>query len=174
MSNRYIQNSERLQAMHKDAKEKYAVYQDDPAMKEDWQIASQLFYDNFDNLAFPGGLGHSLQLLRNNNTEVVDAMIEFLYADPHFPRSSYIKEEILRIIREQALTETQKENFRDLIIYHIHHNNRREFSAFARAADCIAAPEFVAEVRKLTKVKVFATKERARKVISVLKAENLI
>src|SRR5512133_3867405 len=81
-----------------------------------WSQASKVFFEQYDQLAFPGGLHREFELLRSADENAIEMAISFLEADPWYFRSGYYKEDMLRLLRKVPLTDEQRSRMRDLIL----------------------------------------------------------
>ncbi len=68
-----------------------------------WQAACNNFWDQYNKLAFPGGLQEGLAALKNNEPAAIEAAIEFLTIDPYYHRSGYNKKAILHLLKNVPL-----------------------------------------------------------------------
>jgi hypothetical protein len=84
-----------------------AAFRDDPHGPR--HIAAvNVFKQNYDSLAFPGGLKRGLADLKSGLPEAVEQAVRFMEADPLFNQSGYIKEEIIRRLKHVPLTPIQR------------------------------------------------------------------
>ncbi len=70
--------------------------------------AVNVFKQNYDSLAFPGGLKRGLADLKLGQAEAVEHAVRFMESDPLFNQSGYIKEEIIRRLKHVPLTPIQR------------------------------------------------------------------
>lgn len=116
-----------------------------------WQKATEAFNNAYDALAFPGGLQHSLVLLKKQDPQSIQAAIEFLQADPYFHRSGYIKEKVARILKQVSLSPEQIEELQAVMLASIDVEGRREFLEYCRLARKLTNKLFVQQLDKIIK-----------------------
>ena len=121
-----------------------------PAHKEKWSEACREFHSSYDQQAFPGGLGESMQKLAKGDAATIESAVQFIEADPMFFRSGYIKEEILKHLSRNPLNDDQKQRLREIILERVRDTRtRREFRRYCRLAPIVNNSEFEAEITKL-------------------------
>lgn len=76
--------------------------------KKEWQKACADFHEQYDSLAFPGGLEGAYKRIIEGDTLAMEAAICFLECRPFFFRSGYMFKDILRKIKSAPLNEDQK------------------------------------------------------------------
>jgi hypothetical protein len=116
---------------------------------EAWQNACKAFHDNYDTLAFPGGLAHSLALLKTQDQETIKTAIAYLKTDPYFHRSGYIKQKIARLLKQAPLTQAQIKELQEILIDAIKKYTRREYLEYCRLARKIADASFDAKIQAI-------------------------
>src|SRR5215510_12924186 len=92
----FHKNAHTLRELMKAIKVSFVNRERDEDHYELWTLACQQFHSSYDQLAFPGGLEHQLNSLKQEDAQAVEMAVRFLEADPWFFRSGYIKEELLR------------------------------------------------------------------------------
>lgn len=107
-----LANAQRLNELKQKIKETLENRDND---REAWSKACETFHAAFDTLAFPGGLERGIERLRQKEPGAVEDAIAFLKADPHFFRSGYIKEKIIRLLKRVELTAAQRNEIREII-----------------------------------------------------------
>src|ERR1051325_11588206 len=121
-----------------------------PAHEEKWSEACRQFHSSYDQLAFPRGLGYSMQQLAKKDAETIEYAVQFLEADPMFFRSGYIKEEILEHLSRNPLNDDQKQRLRKVILERVRDTGtRREFRRYCRLAPIVSDADFEVEITKL-------------------------
>jgi hypothetical protein len=132
-----------------------------------WDNATRLFHDNYDRLAFPGGLEHGLSLLKNQDPTTIATAISYLEADPYFFRSGYIKENILRLLKKVTLSKKQIAELQEILIDAITNNNRREYQEYCKLARIIADEPFRHQIQDIIQQSDDATiRQRAQQMLN--------
>jgi hypothetical protein len=114
-----------------------------------WKKACQEFHSSFDALAFPGGLTSAMSLLTKNDGGGIEAVVQFLEADPFFFRSGYLKAEMIKHLRRAPLNDDQKKRLQRVILARIHEKTRREFRWYCRLARSVTDAEFERQIAEL-------------------------
>ncbi len=118
--------------------------------EEQWHKACRRFHEDYDQLAFPGGITEGMRRLATNDPGIIESAVVFLEVDPFFFRSGYIKEDLLERLRWAPLDEDQKQRMRQVILARIRDpKNRREFRRYCRLAPFVADAEFEKEIAGL-------------------------
>jgi len=76
--------------------------------KKEWQKACSDFHEQYDSLAFPGGLDGAYERIIEGDAQAMEAAICFLECRPFFFRSGYMFKDILRKAKKAPLSEDQK------------------------------------------------------------------
>lgn len=139
-------------------KEKVKKLQDlkfliDKASKEnnfkDLKKISSCFYENYDNLAFIGGLKRNFDLLKNLDKNAIDLSLLFLKTDPYFFRSGYIKEKIIHYLKKVNFDLYQKNLLNQILIQSVFYEKRREYIQYCLLASRIADEDFCCKIREI-------------------------
>jgi hypothetical protein len=72
----------------------------------DWQRheeACALFHKSYDALAFPGGLGHAMTLLKSGDASMAEAALIYCEIRPYYFRSGYHRSKFLRLLGQIPL-----------------------------------------------------------------------
>lgn len=109
--------------------------------------ACEAFHEAYDSLAFPGGLRLGLDKLRDSDPEAVASAIAYLEAEPRFFRSGYIKETILRRMKQCSFSDAQQALLAKLIVHSIDQGGRREHVGYSRLAGVIHPTALVSDVQ---------------------------
>jgi hypothetical protein len=88
--------------------------------------------------------------IRRGDDDTIDTVIIFLAADPYFFRSGYLKQVILRRLKQAPLTQQQKAKLQTLVLDAITQPHRFQFADYARLATAIASADFLATVEALS------------------------
>jgi hypothetical protein len=147
--NIFVANATKLNELH-DAIHAALRHRDDsPEGRKVWENACRRFHSEYDSLAFPGGLANAFARLDNGDSEGVEMVVQFLEADPYFFRSGYHKEDLIKRLCRQPLSEMQKKRLQKVILRQIRGRDRREFRAYCRLARVVSDPEFLKQVIKM-------------------------
>ena len=148
MSEKHIvQCAKKLRDLHQAIKQAY----DKDTHGEAHKHACAAFNEQFDQLAFPGGLEQAFSQLKNHNSSILPIALEFLQADPYFHRSGYTKEEILHHLKKFEFTDKQKNLFYDLLDRSIHHDQDRIFRAYAKLFPYVSTQAQQTKIKDLLK-----------------------
>lgn len=139
------ENAARLRALYADIARTFAEQRHGAAHT----AACAAFHRAYDGLAFPGGLEHFRRRLRKLDPVAVEEAIEFLEADPWFNCSGYVKEEIVRRLKQAALTDRQRNRLASIVRRSIKVGTRRLSRHLARLAPIVDSPSFRKGVESL-------------------------
>lgn len=167
-ANIFEHNAQLLRALKHDIDVAFTHRHLDEEHRSLWATACQRFHASFEELAFPGGLNKQLQHLRKGEEEAVEMAVRFLEVNPWFFRSGYIKEELLRLIKQASLSDDQQERLRSVILARIEGGGGREFRRYSRLARKLSVPKFREAVLKLLQSDDPQVARRARWVLSSL------
>lgn len=142
-------NAARLRELHAEIHRSARTRNDSAEAQSRWQQASARFHNEYDSLAYPGGLDAGLARLRLLDAAAIASAIQFLEADPYFFRSGYVKAEILRRLKKAPLTKSQEQRLRNVVLARISGQDRRELRAYCRLAATLATPSFEADLAAL-------------------------
>jgi hypothetical protein len=132
-------NAERIRQLYERIEE---TFREKPHSPEHLAACEQ-FHNEYDSLAFPGGLKAALERLKRPDKKLVETAVQFLEADPRFFRSGYIKETLLRRLKHCPLTEQQQLRVSRLIIRSMDAGGRKEFQGYSRLARTIHPPKLL-------------------------------
>ncbi len=111
--------------------------------------AAERFKNEFDALAFPGGLTAGLQRLKAFDPQTVSVAIRYLEADPWYFRSGYVKEEILDRLKHADLSPDQRRRLAALVVRSITSGAGRVFKHYARLAPHLRIDSLADDVRAI-------------------------
>ena len=80
--------------------------------------------------------------IKNGDREAIEDALLFLEVDPWYFRSGYLKERLIRSLKQAPLTEQDKERIRQIVISVARGKNRREFRNFCSLASKVSNQEF--------------------------------
>jgi hypothetical protein len=107
--------------------------------------------------------------IRKGDNETVDGAIAFLTADPYFFRSGYMKQVVLRRLKQAPLTRQQTERLQTLVLDAITQPHRFQFADYARLAAAIASTDFLTKVEALCASPKDDVRARALRVFELAK-----
>jgi hypothetical protein len=105
--------------------------------------------------------------IREGDAETIETAIIFLEADPYFFRSGYLKQVILRRLKQAPLTRQQKAKLQALVLDAITQPHRFQFADYARLAAAIASADFLAKVQALSTHQNDGIRQRAKRVFEL-------
>jgi hypothetical protein len=120
--------------------------------REDWQAwsdACDAFHAAYDSLAWPGGLGEGLALLKAGAPSAVETAVTYLEADPIYHRSGYLKVDVIRQLKHVVLRQEQVARLRSVVLARILGTTRREFRAYCHLAVLVQDAAFAQEIQAL-------------------------
>lgn len=143
-------NAERLRDLHNAVHSTYELRREGASQEARWREACRRFHQDWDQLAFPGGITEGMRRLVANDPGAVESAVVFLEVDPFFFRSGYIKEELLERLTWASLDQDQKCRLRQVILARVRDPKAgREFRRYCRLAPFVTDPAFEQEIAKL-------------------------
>jgi hypothetical protein len=103
-----LQNAEEINRLHSRVHETFKSRDKNEHTRREWQNACKEFHDNYDRLAFPGGLKGAFERIMAGDPEAMEAAICFLETRPYFFRSGYMFKTILRKAKKAPLNQDQQ------------------------------------------------------------------
>ena len=82
--------------------------------RKEWQTACAEFHEQYDSLAFPGGLSGAFDRILEGDPEAMEAAICFLECRPFFFRSGYLFKDLLRKTNRAPLKRDQVERLKNV------------------------------------------------------------
>lgn len=113
-----------------------------------WSNACKIYHENYNILAFPGGLDESFKKLKCSDFSTIEIAIDFLEVNPYFFRSGYIKEEILSILKNIDLNQKQIARLHIIILNIVENFYCREFRYYCKLAQKISSKDFIEMLRE--------------------------
>jgi hypothetical protein len=92
------------------------------------------FWNEYDELSYPGGLNNIQKRLKEKDYSVVDGVIEYLKEDPYHFHSGYNKEHMLTLLKHFVLTEVQEQELSKLVIRSVESGTKVIFMNYVRLA----------------------------------------
>jgi len=142
-------NSARLRELHDAIHQSFRARGESAEANMQWRDACARFHDEYDALAFPGGLTYGLARLRALDPEAIETAVHFLEVDPYFFRSGYIKADLLRHLKRAPLTKSQAQRLRNVILARLSGPDRRELRGYCRLAARLVTREFHMQLRAM-------------------------
>ncbi|HWB13799.1 MAG TPA: hypothetical protein VG826_31525 [Pirellulales bacterium] len=139
------ENAARLQAMYAEIERTFSAEPHGASHA----AACAAFHGAFDSLAFPGGLEHFRRRLKRLEPAAIEEAIEFLEADPWFNCSGYVKEEIVRRLKQAVLTDRQRNRLAGVVRRSLSAGTRRIARHLAKLAPVVNSPSFRKGVESL-------------------------
>ena len=90
--------------------------------------------------------------MQKGDRDSIRDLITFLEVDPIFHRSGYLKEHLLRLIKNAPRTPHDDQRLRAVIWNRAGGPNRREFKLYCQLASRINTPDFTEQVRQAAKI----------------------
>ena len=116
-----------------------------PEKREEWERACEEFHQRFGSLFFPGGV-KTLNRVRANDPDALEAAISFLVADPYHFRSGYLKESLWRWLQHCKLSKSARNRLERAALQYLHRRISREFWCMCKAMARLGRSEFWANV----------------------------
>lgn len=82
--------------------------------RKEWQTACAELHEQYDSLAFPGGLSGAFDRILEGDPEAMEAAICFLECRPFFFRSGYLFKDLLRKTNRAPLKRDQVERLKNV------------------------------------------------------------
>jgi len=136
----------------------------------DWKKAARAFHESYDTLAFPGGITRQFELLKTGDPEAIEMAVRFLEADPWYFRSGYHKADLLKLLRQQPLTDDQCARLRSLILERVRGRPVRETRAYCRFAPKVTNAGFESEVTTIAQHSNRTAARHAQWILDCLKS----
>jgi hypothetical protein len=103
-----VGNAERINQLHSRIHETLKFRDKNEHKRREWQKACADFHEQYDLLAFPGGLKGAYERIVEGDPQAMEAAICFLECRPYFFRSGYMFKDILRKAKRAPLEENQQ------------------------------------------------------------------
>jgi hypothetical protein len=139
---------------------------------EEHHAACAEFHNQYEVLAFPGGLENAFEELSDNDQEAIETTICYLEADPWYFRSGYAKEKMIRRLKHCKLTSGQKKRLAHLLINAVQQIKHREYREYARLAKVVDLPGVTQAMLHCVQKNNPIIAERAKRVLMVVGSES--
>jgi len=120
-----MRNTEKISQLKARIDETFKYCDKNEHKKKEWQKSCSDFHEQYDLLAFPGGLDGAYERIIEGDAQAMEAAICFLECRPFFFRSGYMFKDILRKAKKAPLEEDQKERLNKVIEAYNEYRNRR-------------------------------------------------
>jgi hypothetical protein len=158
-----LENAQKINQLHEECNKAARTKDIDP---DSWQKACGQFQNEYDRLAFPGGLEHGLKLLKEQDPTTIATAIEYLQVNPYCFRSGYVKQKIVTVLKKAALNKKHIAQLQLTLIDTITRKNTMEFREYCRLARAVQDDAFIAKISMLIK--------ESADPLSVKKAERML
>ena len=164
-------NAAKLRELHQ-AVQSTAIKRDKSSeQRRLWEEATQRFHDQYDLLAFPGGLEHQMKCLQERDGDAIELAVSFLEADPWFFRSGYIKEDLIKSIKKASLSESQRDRLRNVLLARVNSGSGREYRDYCKLAPYLMTNEFREQLLAKVRSQDEKISQRARWMLEALEAK---
>jgi len=99
------QNAARLKALYAEVNRTVQSRSQSQRDYEAWREACGKFHEQYDSLAFPGGLARGLELIRQSDHPTIEMALCYLEDPPYCYRSQYVATDLRRAINKATLQE---------------------------------------------------------------------
>lgn len=158
-----------LARLHREVHRTFASRHESPRAMQAWRDAAAAFRVRGDPFET-----ERIRLRRPKevagDAKLRDFAITFLELDPMYFGSGYFKEEIVRRLKWEFLTPGERERLRAVALDAARHRGQREFRHYCRLARRVADPGLVAELEKIAEDTDGAARNRARKMLAVIRS----
>jgi hypothetical protein len=131
LPNVFESNAAKLKDLHEAIHTALARRSESPARRAVWEDACRRFHAEYASLAFPGGLARAFSQLEAGDPTAIAMAVRFLEADLYFFRSGYHKEDFIKHLCKNPLSEDQKKRLREVILARIRGRDPRNFAPTA-------------------------------------------
>ena len=145
----FEENARKLRELHTKIHATFANRDNGTNELIEWEKACKDFHEQYNDLAFPGGLDKQQMQLDKLEPHAIEMAIQFLEADPWFFRSGYLKTVFTRRLKRASLTEDQILRLNIVILSMVKCEGRRELRSFCRLARAIQTPKLLSDIHNL-------------------------
>ena len=103
-----IRNAEKINQLKARIDETVRYRDKNEHKRKEWVQACKNFHEQYDSLAFPGGLENAYKEIIEGNQKAMEAAVCFLECRPYFFRSGYMFKDILRKTKKAPLSKEQR------------------------------------------------------------------
>ena len=158
------ENAKQLRELHDRIGE---TYRKQPHGSEHHAACAE-FHNQYDKLAFPGGMQRALARLLEKDKSIIEPTIKYLQADPMYFYSGYAKVKMIRRLKHCPLTPSQRKRLAELLIHSVDHIKHREYQEYARLAHLIPLPNVKKAMEQRVAKSDHIIASRAEYVLNVL------
>lgn len=120
------QSEQIISKLHKRLHDTFKLRRKSKENEEEWEHACAEFRITYDKLYFLNGIEDYRKELREGNKEALEYAICFLEVRPYFHRSGYMFNDLLRVLKNCDLSQTQKSRFEDIKIRYTEYKENRK------------------------------------------------
>ncbi len=131
-----------------------------------WETLAAAFWKAIEDVV--PGFHEDAERLKRGDTTRVDAIIDFLEADPLFFRSGYLKADLVRWLGRVTLSDGQLARLRDVVLKVVRTGWRREFRRYCALSRRLDSDEFKAALGNLAQSSREDIRQRAARVLAAL------
>ena len=108
-------NSDRINILHSRIHETVKFRDESEQKHKEWEQSCAAFHQQYDTLAFPGGLEGAYERIVKGDNQAMEAAICFLECRPYFFRSGYIFKDLLRKVKRAPLNKDQQARLQKIV-----------------------------------------------------------
>jgi len=82
----------------------------------EWESACAVYHQQYDTLAFPGGLEGAYERIKEGDPDSIEAALCFLECRPYFFRSGYIYNNLMRKLKNTTMNKKQASRFEVILL----------------------------------------------------------
>jgi hypothetical protein len=157
-----------VNALHRRIHETFATREKSRDHWERWEAACR-DYHAYKNPTEQLGQPSILRDIRTGMGRWRDDALVFLEVDPWFFRSGYLKEKIVRALKQADLTMSEIERVNGILVTVVDSRKRREFREFCRLAVKVATPTLVAQLSQRETAPDAGVRSRAATMLSYIR-----
>ncbi len=126
MEDLFQRNAREINRLHERIHATVKTRDDNQEAWEAWSNACSDFHEQYDQLAFPGGLDGAYDKILEGDKITIDTAITFLECRPYFFRSGYIYQQLIRKLKRAQLEGHDKKRFDQFMIKHKEYKSRKK------------------------------------------------
>jgi len=104
-------NAASLRELHEAIHETFRHRSEGPEALAAWEQACREFHQQWDELAFPGGLRSGLRRIESGDMQAIETAIRYLELRPFYFRAQYTRDMFTRRLKRQALPARLQQRF---------------------------------------------------------------
>jgi len=114
-TNEILRNAEKINQLNSKIKETFELRDKNKHKNLEWRKACSEFHDNYNELAFPGGLDGAYERILEGDHKAMEAALCFVECRPYFFRSGYMYKDLLRKLKKAPLKRDQVERLETVL-----------------------------------------------------------